>query len=47
MAINSKNEVVHEFFGKPQANKFTMMARSALPEKVKRSTLTNEALRRL
>ena len=47
MTINSKNEVVHAFFRKPQANKFTMMARSALPEKVKRSTLTNEALRRL
>ena len=47
MKINSKNEVVHAFFRKPQANKFTMMARSALPEKVKRSTLTNEALRRL
>ena len=38
---------MHAFFRKPQTNKFTMMARSALPEKVKRSTLTNEALRRL
>ena len=47
MAMNGKNEVVHCFYRKPQSNKFTMMARSALPERVKRSTLSNEALRRL
>ena len=47
MTINSENEVVHCFYRKPQSNKFTMMARSALPDRVKRSTMSNEALRRL
>ena len=47
MAMNNKNEVVHCFYRKPQSNKFTMMARSALPDRVKRSTMSNEALRRL
>ena len=47
MAMNSKNEFVHCFYRKPQSNKFTMMARSALPDRVKRSTMSNEALRRL
>ena len=47
MAINEEQEIVYMFYRKPQSNKFTMMARSALPQKVKRSTLTNEALRRL
>ena len=47
MAMNSANEVVYCFHRKPQSNKFTMMARSALPDRVKRSTMSNEALRRL
>ena len=47
MAINSEEEVEYMFYRKPQSNRFTMMARSALPLKVKRSTLSNEALRRL
>ena len=47
MAINNQNLVVHCFYRKPQSNKFTMMARSALPDRVKRSTMSNEALRRL
>ena len=47
MAINSEGEVEYMFHRKPQSNRFTMMARSALPLKVKRSTLSNEALRRL
>ena len=47
MAINEEQEIEYMFYRKPQSNKFTMMARSALPDKVKRSTLTNEALRRL
>ena len=42
-----ENMVVYKFFKKPQSNKFIMMARSALPDKIKRSTLTNEAMRRL
>ena len=47
MSMNQQNEVVYMFYRKPQCNKFTMMERSALPDKVKRSTMTNEALRRL
>ena len=47
MAINEEQEIEYMFYRKPQSNKFTMMARSALPDKVKWSTLTNEALRRL
>ena len=47
MAINEEQEIEYMFYRKPQSNKFKMMARSALPDKVKRSTLTNEALRRL
>ena len=47
MAMDNNNMVKYKFFKKPQANKHTMMARSALSRKVKRSTLTNEAMRRL
>ena len=47
MTINEEEEVKYMFHRKPQSNRFTMMARSALPHKVKRSTLSNEALRRL
>ena len=47
MAINEEEEVKYMFHRKPQSNKFTMMARSALPQRIKRSTLSNEALRRL
>ena len=47
MSMNQQNEVVYMFYRKPQCNKFTMMERSALPDKVKRSTMTNEALRRI
>ena len=47
MAINDEEEVKYMFHRKPQSNKFTMMARSALPQRIKRSTLSKEALRRL
>merc|ERR1712004_365084 len=47
MAINGEDEVKYMFHRKPQSNKFTIMARSALPDRIKRSTLSNEALRRL
>ena len=42
MSMNQQNEVVYMFYRKPQCNKFTMMERSALPERVKRSTMINE-----
>ena len=45
--VNEKNKVVYKFFKKPKANKFTMMANSALSDRVKRSTITKEANRRL
>ena len=35
MAINKEQEI-DMFYRKPQSNKSTMMARSALPDKVKR-----------
>ena len=41
------NKVQYKFYRKPMANKYTMMANSAVSDKVKRSTMTNEALRRL
>ena len=47
MSMNQQNEVVYMFYRKLQCNKFTMMEWSALPERVKRSTMINEALRRL
>ena len=47
MAINNENEVKYMFYRKPQSNKFTMMARSALSSRVKRATMSNDALRRL
>ena len=47
MTMNKDNMVKYKFSKKPQSNKFTMMARSALTDKMKRSTLTNEAIRRL
>ena len=46
-AVNEKNEVVYKFFKKPMANNITIMANSALSDRVKRSTMTNEASRRL
>ena len=47
MAINNENEVEYMFYRKPQSNKFTMLARSALSSRVKRATMSNDALRRL
>ena len=41
------NKVRYKFYRKPMANKYTMMANSAVSDRVKRSTMTNEALRRL
>ena len=46
MGMN-ENKVQYMFYRKPMANKYTMMANSAVSERVKRSTMTNEALRRL
>ena len=41
------NKVHYMFYRKPMANKYTMMANSAVSDRVKRSTMTNETLRRL
>ena len=47
MGINNENEVKYMFYRKPQSNRYTMMARSALSSRVKRATMSNDALRRL
>ena len=47
MAMDDNNKVKHKFYKKPMANKYTMMANSAVSDRVKRSTMTNEAMRRL
>ena len=36
------NKVHYMFYRKPIANKYTMMANSAVSDRVKRSTMTNE-----
>ena len=47
MGMLDNNKVQYMFYRKPMANKYTMMANSAVSDRVKRSTMTNEALRRL
>ena len=47
MAMDENNKVKYKFYKKPMANKYTMMANSAVSDRVKRSTMTNEAMRRL
>ena len=47
MAMDANNLVKYKFYRKPQSNKYTMMARSALSNKTKRSTLTDMAMTRL
>ena len=47
MKMNNENQVVYKFYRKPQSNSRVMMARSALSDKQKRSTMSSEAMRRL
>ena len=47
MAMDKDTKVIHKFYKKPMAYRFSMMANSAVSQKVKRSSLTNEAVRRL
>ena len=47
MKMADDNKVVHKFYKKPMTNKYTMMANSAVSDRVKRSTMTNDAVRRL
>ena len=47
MKMNRDNQVVYKFYRKPQSNSRVMMARSALSDKQKRSTMSSEAMRRL
>ena len=47
MAMNSESQVVYKFYRKPQSNSRIMMARSALSDRMKRSTMSSEAMRRL
>ena len=43
----AENKVVHKFYKKPMATKYTMMANFAVSDHIKRSTLTNGVERRL
>ena len=47
MAMDNDNKVMYKFYKKPKANKYIMMANSAVSDRVKRSTMSNEAMRRL
>ena len=42
MTMDNNNMVKYKFYRKPQSNKYTMMERSALSSKTKRSTLTSQ-----
>ena len=43
--IHITNQVYYEFYRKPMSNRQLMMSQSAMPEKVKRITLTQETIR--
>ena len=43
--VDSKGEILYEFYRKEMARRSLMLARSAMPAKVKRASLTQEALR--
>ena len=45
--IDGVPQIVHSFYKKPVASPFTILKRSALPYTTKKSTLLQEALRRL
>ena len=47
MQMAANNKIVYKFYKKPMTNKHTMMANSAVSDRVKRSTMTNDAVRRL
>ena len=47
MSMDKDNKVIYKFYKKPMANKYTMMAKSAVSDRVKRASMTNEAVRRL
>ena len=47
MFMDVNNKIQYKFFKKPMCNRFTMMAHSAVSDRVKRSSMTNEAMRRL
>ena len=41
------NKVIYKFYSKPMSSKFTILANSAMPEKMKRNCLVQEGIRRL
>ena len=47
MTMGANNQVVYMFYRKPMCSRYTMLANSAVSDRVKRTTMTNEALRRL
>ena len=47
VGIDQKGKIVRQFYSKPVSTPFTILARSAHPWQTKRSTLTQEGVRRL
>ena len=45
--MDGQQSVKYKFYKKQEANKYCMLANSAVSQRVKRATLTNEAKRRL
>ena len=43
--VNERNKIVHEFYSKSMASKYTVHERSAMAKKTKRQILTQDALR--
>ena len=41
------NKVVYKFYSKPMASQYTILANSAMPERMKRNCLVQEGIRRL
>ena len=47
MKVPNRRVILYSFYKKPVANSSTILARSAITEKMKASTFSNEILRRL
>ena len=47
MTMDTNNKVAYMFYRKPMCNKYTILSDSAVSDRLKRTSMTNEALRRL
>ena len=45
--VNERNQVEYKFYSKPMSSQFVILANSAMPTKIKRNCLVQEAIRRL